>query len=97
MLDVDVEVRYTAGMWSGHLIRDQVTLVGVNNVSARTVIAGIEFEQQFFLNDSIWQGILGLSYPALTKVFTSALTCDDTLLINLLADRGHVMSFSVIS
>ena len=59
---------YTSGEWRGELLRDNVTLVALPDVSVVANIAGIEETSNFFLNDSLWQGILGLGFPELARV-----------------------------
>ncbi|XP_054760165.2 beta-secretase-like [Lytechinus pictus] len=62
-----VKVPYTQGEWSGDLGRDIVRIASLANHSFQANVAGITESQQFFLNGSSWQGILGLAYARIAR------------------------------
>lgn len=66
--DRDVSVIYTQGCWVGRLGSDIVRFVDGPNASARVEVASILSSEQFFINGSMWEGILGLAYARLSKV-----------------------------
>lgn len=66
--DKDVSVIYTQGSWAGRLGSDIVRFVDGPNASARVEVASILTSEQFFINGSMWEGILGLAYARLSKV-----------------------------
>ena len=71
----DVYVPYTSGEWRGQLFSDNVSLAAVPDHSFVVNIAGIEESSGFFLNHSLWQGILGLGYSQLARVNHSTARC----------------------
>ena len=68
--DKDVSVVYTQGCWEGRLGSDILRFVDGPNATARVEVASILTSQQFFINGSMWEGILGLAYARLSKVYT---------------------------
>ncbi|PIK41712.1 putative beta-secretase 1 [Apostichopus japonicus] len=67
-LNKDIDVRYTVGSWSGVLGRSVMRLPGGPDVRFSGNIASILESDQFFINGSYWQGILGLGYAAIASV-----------------------------
>ena len=69
-----VEVPYTEGKWSGVLGNDVVSITSLPNVTVHANIACITESEQFYINGSSWQGILGLGYANIARVrFKSSL------------------------
>ncbi len=66
--DRDVSVMYTQGCWEGRLGSDMLRFVDGPNATARVEVASILSSKQFFINGSMWEGILGLAYARLSKV-----------------------------
>ena len=69
--DRDVSVVYTQGCWEGILGSDMLRFVDGPNATARVEVASILSSKQFFINGSMWEGILGLAYARLSKVLYS--------------------------
>lgn len=67
-LGMIVNVPYTQGKWEGPLVRDQVTLSILPDVTVPAQVACITESQGFFINSSNWQGILGLAYAKIARV-----------------------------
>ena len=63
-----VEVPYTEGKWSGVLGNDVVSITSLPNVTVHANIACITESEQFYINGSNWQGILGLGYANIARV-----------------------------
>ena len=63
----EVSLLYTQGHWSGQLGHDNVSISGLTS-SFQAYIACILNSEQFFINASHWQGILGLAYSEIAKV-----------------------------
>ena len=61
-------VPYTQGNWVGHLGHDIVTMTSLPSVSVEANIACIDSSENFFINGSNWQGILGLAYADVARV-----------------------------
>lgn len=59
---------YTQGCWVGRLGSDTLRFVDGPNATARVEVASILSSEQFFINGSMWEGILGLAYARLSKV-----------------------------
>ena len=74
-----VTLLYTQGHWSGILGRDLVTIPVLLEQPVNVNIACIQQSQQFFINGSHWQGILGLAYPAIAKVSLYSLLLNEVL------------------
>jgi len=68
-----VHVPYTEGEWNGILGTDLVSLTSMSNVSVRSNVAFITNSKGFFINDSDWQGILGMAYASIAQVNGSKL------------------------
>ena len=63
-----MEVPYTEGKWSGVLGNDVVSITSLPNVTVHANIACITESEQFYINGSKWQGILGLGYANIARV-----------------------------
>ena len=48
--------------------RDKVMLPSIPNITVSVNIACINSSTNFFINDSHWQGILGLAYEEIARV-----------------------------
>ena len=59
---------YTQGNWIGRLGSDFLRFVDGPNATVRVEVASILKSEQFFINGSMWEGILGLAYSRLSKV-----------------------------
>lgn len=68
-MDRPVAVPYTQGNWQGELGSDLIRFIDAPNATIRVNIATIESSENFFINGSNWEGILGLGYAHLSKVF----------------------------
>ena len=68
----DVSVSYTSGEWSGTIASDMISLVGSQGATqpVEAYLALIKSSQDFFIRGAEWEGILGLAYPALAKVYS---------------------------
>ena len=66
-----VAVPYTQGNWEGQLGTDLIRFIEAPNATVRVNIAMIESSENFFINGSNWEGILGLGYARLAKVYTN--------------------------
>ncbi|XP_070548494.1 beta-secretase 1-like [Ptychodera flava] len=64
---IAVDVPYTQGRWDGYLGTDLVALSAISNVTARVNIASITKSENFFINGSNWEGILGLAYDEIAR------------------------------
>lgn len=66
--NMDVKVMYTQGSWTGHLGRDLVKFSSMPGiVPLVTDLALITKSENFYVNKSQWQGIVGLAFPALAQ------------------------------
>ncbi|NP_001278230.1 beta-secretase precursor [Strongylocentrotus purpuratus] len=74
-----VKVPYTQGEWSGDLGQDLVQIASLGNQSFQANIAAITESKMFFLNDSRWQGILGLGYAEIARPDSSVEPFFDSL------------------
>lgn len=63
----EVSVMYTQGYWKGELGNDIIEFPSLEIPGIRTALAAIQTSHNFFLNGSLWQGILGLAYPMIAK------------------------------
>ena len=68
-----VAVPYTQGNWEGELGSDLIRFIDAPNATVRVNIATIESSENFFINGSNWEGILGLGYAHLAKVSSISL------------------------
>ncbi|XP_028405521.1 beta-secretase 1-like [Dendronephthya gigantea] len=75
--DRDVSVMYTQGRWEGSLGSDILRFVDGPNATARVEVASILSSEQFFINGSMWEGILGLAYSRLSKPDSSVVPVFD--------------------
>ncbi|XP_071844093.1 beta-secretase 1-like [Apostichopus japonicus] len=78
-LNKDIDVRYTVGSWSGVLGKDVMRLPDGPDVRFSGNIASILESDQFFINGSYWQGILGLGYAAIARPDSSVEPFFDSL------------------
>lgn len=64
----DVDIQYTEGFWTGTLVSDMVSIPTANFSQAVGVsFVEIEDSQNFFINNSGWQGILGMAYDDIIR------------------------------
>ncbi|KAK7073140.1 Beta-site APP-cleaving enzyme, partial [Halocaridina rubra] len=67
-LGTDVKAVYTQGSWSGHLGRDRVYFPSLlQTVPVETDLAIITTSNNFYVNNSHWQGIVGLGFSVLAQ------------------------------
>lgn len=64
-----VYVPYTQGRWEGELGTDLVSVPHGPNATLRANIAAITQSDRFFINGSNWEGILGLAYADIARVY----------------------------
>ncbi|XP_073255390.1 beta-secretase 1-like isoform X2 [Porites lutea] len=76
-LDRPVAVPYTQGNWEGELGSDLLRFVEGPNATVRVNVASIMSSENFYINGSMWEGILGLGYPRLSKPDSSVLPVFD--------------------
>ncbi|XP_045209732.2 beta-secretase 1-like [Mercenaria mercenaria] len=74
-----VTVPYTLGSWNGNLGEDVITISTIPDVSVTANIACIDKAEHFFMNDSNWQGILGLGYADIARPDSSVEPLFDTM------------------
>lgn len=67
-LDRPVAVPYTQGNWQGTLGTDLIRFIDSPNATVNVNVALIKSSENFFINGSNWEGILGLGYAHLSKV-----------------------------
>ena len=67
-LDEEVRVPYTQGEWDGDLGTDIVTIPSLPKLNCTANIAGITRSENFYVNGSHWQGILGMAYDVVARV-----------------------------
>lgn len=61
-----IKVKYSAGEWSGRLVKDKVGFGGFNmGISHFSLISS---SSDFFIEGAEWAGILGMAYQSLAKV-----------------------------
>lgn len=64
----DVDIEYTEGFWSGRLVSDMVSIPSANfSYASRVSFVEIEDSKKFFINNSGWQGILGMAYDDIIR------------------------------
>lgn len=68
-----VKVPYTIGSWSGDLGEDEIRMSTFSDTAVRANIACINQAEHFFINESDWQGILGLGYAGIARVSVTSL------------------------
>ncbi|XP_038058272.1 beta-secretase 1-like isoform X2 [Patiria miniata] len=67
-LNRKVYVPYTQGEWRGELGEDVATIPTSHpNISVTVNVVSITYSEEFFLNESNWQGILGLAYADIAR------------------------------
>ncbi|MPC53585.1 Beta-secretase 1 [Portunus trituberculatus] len=68
-LGKEVEVGYTQGSWSGRLGKDVVLFPALQTVTTPHLVdlVLITSSHNFYVNNSQWQGIVGLAFPVLAK------------------------------
>ena len=59
---------YTQGNWEGELGSELLRFVEGPNATVRVNVAAILSSENFYINGSMWEGILGLGYARLSKV-----------------------------
>ena len=59
---------YTQGNWEGFLATDTVTIPSMNITVGDATLSCITQSENFFINASNWQGILGLGYSQIARV-----------------------------
>ena len=92
-LNRKVYVPYTQGEWRGELGEDFATIpMSHPNVSVMVNIASITYSEEFFINESNWQGILGLGYADIARVRTLSATTFVNLTL-LLTTRVKISKF----
>ena len=64
----EVNVPYTQGSWNGILGQDYVTISSLPNSTVFATIACIDESDDFFINNSRWQGIMGLAFAGIARV-----------------------------
>ncbi|XP_022090790.1 beta-secretase 1-like [Acanthaster planci] len=63
-----VHVPYTQGEWNGELGQDVAAIPTSHpNMSITVNVVSITYSEEFFLNESNWQGILGLGYADIAR------------------------------
>ena len=63
-----MKVPYTQGEWDGKLCQDKSSIVTGPDIAVMANIAAITHSEEFFINGSNWQGILGLGYAEIARV-----------------------------
>lgn len=64
----EVTVPYTQGNWQGYLASDSVSIPSMNLTVEDATLSCITSSENFFINNSHWQGILGLAYAQIARV-----------------------------
>ncbi|XP_060554627.1 beta-secretase 1-like [Ruditapes philippinarum] len=90
-LGKSVTVPYTLGSWDGELGTDVIRITSIPNVNITANIACINKAEHFFINNSNWQGILGLGYAEIARPDSSVEPLFDTMV----HDRQSSNIFSV--
>ncbi|KAL3885749.1 hypothetical protein ACJMK2_025791 [Sinanodonta woodiana] len=78
-IGMSVFVPYTQGKWEGTLGSDIITVSSLPNISFTANIAGITSAENFFINGSNWQGILGFGYAEIARPDSSITPFFDSL------------------
>ncbi|KAK3754035.1 hypothetical protein QZH41_020303 [Actinostola sp. cb2023] len=76
-LNRPVSVPYTQGNWEGELGSDFLNFIEGPNATVRVDVASILSSENFFINGSMWEGILGLGYARLAKPDSSVIPVFD--------------------
>lgn len=82
---------YTQGSWEGDLGTDTVCFPNAPELSVSSYVATITKSENFFINGSNWQGILGLAYPPIARPSPSTTPFFD----KLVSDRQVSNVFSL--
>lgn len=86
-----VAVPYTQGNWQGMLGSDFIRFIDAPNATVRVNIATIISSENFFINGSNWQGILGLGYAHLSKPDSSVTPVFDQYIIDDIVEDSFSM------
>lgn len=89
-----VAVPYTQGNWEGELGSDLIRFIDAPNATVRVNIATIQSSENFFINGSNWEGILGLGYAHLAKV--SNTVCIKMISHNVKSSEGRIYYLCII-
>ncbi|XP_042236967.1 beta-secretase 1-like [Homarus americanus] len=88
----DVKVKYTQSSWTGHVGRDLAQFPSVpGTLPLVTDLALITASENFYVNNSHWQGIVGLAFSALAQPQGSVIPWFD----GLVAQNHTVNSFTL--
>ncbi|ELU01781.1 hypothetical protein CAPTEDRAFT_153768 [Capitella teleta] len=77
-----VSVPYTQGNWQGYLATDVVTIPSMNITVDDATLSCIYSSENFFINGSNWQGILGLGYSQIARPDSSVEPLFDAIVRN---------------
>jgi len=86
-----VAVPYTQGNWEGALLTDVIHFIDGPNATVRVNVAAILSSENFFINGSNWEGILGLGYPRLAKPDSSVVPVFDQFVLNGISEDKFSM------
>jgi len=86
-----VAVPYTQGNWEGELGSDLIRFIDAPNATVRVNIATIQSSENFFINGSNWEGILGLGYAHLAKPDSSVTPVFDQFVIDNVIEDSFSM------
>lgn len=75
----EIKIEYTEGKWNGVLGKDVINLPTGPEESFTAQIASILESENFFINGSYWQGILGLGYKEIARPDSSVEPFFDSL------------------
>ncbi|XP_037071772.1 beta-secretase 1-like [Pollicipes pollicipes] len=89
-LHVSVDVPYSQGSWRGCLVSDVVRLPETNAPTVRCDVALIKHSQNFYINGSEWQGIVGLAFKPIALPNSSVATWLDAAQHVRLGQLGSV-------
>ncbi|XP_067935458.1 beta-secretase-like [Watersipora subatra] len=89
-----ISVNYTQGHWKGILGNDVVSLSG-NSFPIKSDIEMIQESEGFFMNGTIWQGILGLAYKSIA-VATDNMHIPQPYFDSLVQKAGIADGFSLL-
>ncbi|XP_066934058.1 beta-secretase 1-like [Clytia hemisphaerica] len=90
-LNRPVAVPYTQGNWQGELGTDFIQFIDALNVTVNVNVALIKSSENFFINGSNWEGILGLGYTHLSKPDSSVIPVFDQFVIDNVVDDTFSM------
>eukprot|EP00794_Sanderia_malayensis_P011178 gene11178-12352_t len=86
-----VAVPYTQGNWEGELLTDYVKFIDGPNATRKVNVAAIMSSENFFINGSNWEGILGLGYSRLAKPDSSVVPVFDQFVLDGVTDDRFSM------